>query len=159
MGDSDSYNSWYDWYIAGGGRFNSDYPANQYNEGATNDILCASDPEEAKRMLEILDSVLERRRNIVSEYKNNYSDKGINIENILDNYGGIDDLDRDSRHALWSVAKAIDIVLEDWNEDSGYYDITNLTPDTAPLRLSLEGNDPYDDANDIWYLVPVDFHF
>jgi hypothetical protein len=87
-------------------------------------------------------------RKAVEEYDLNAA-----IENYIATEGQPDAETRFSM-AGYSVSKALDMVMENWNSNSFFLDLENHT---ATLKYLLQ--DIADGNAEDWYLVPVDFHF
>jgi hypothetical protein len=145
--ESEGLGGWSDWYVVGGGRYNSN-PDNQYEEkNAWNDVISYADNPELFR--------LTTDRSIISRlvefggYRKRFEEKGISLSDSLDKYEGQMDFSFD----LYDLSKCIDMLQGKWDMNSYFYDITNYTTNTKYMLEDLDNNGKF------WYLIPVDFHF
>jgi hypothetical protein len=146
MGSGDEYNTWYDWFVTGGGRWTTD-PANQYNDEYTGDVAHQDDP----RFQSYLDTAHKFRLQTLGEYIEQA--RKLNLSDILDN---LDDFEHDHFKVgmeLYPVTKLYDMATGKWDYNSYFFDMMN---DTSNRKYML---DSIDKGRDDWYLVPVDFHF
>jgi hypothetical protein len=146
--ESEGLGGWSDWYVVGGGRWNSD-SSNQYKD-SHNDVL--SYDNSPNSFLELIDKSLACR---TSEME--YIQAHIKIDtftNLIDKFvsGSFEDEDRFDMNSYY-IKKAADLINGTWNSDSYFYDLDNYS--TTP-KYMLES---IDKGNKNWYLVPVDFHF
>jgi hypothetical protein len=146
--ESEGLGGWSDWYVVGGGRWNSN-PSNQYQD-STNDVI-----EYSSNPIHFMDTLNEFLAYRVSEMERlakqiNLEDFGKAVEAFTN--GTNTDTDRFDMN-LWYVKKASELMSGIWNSDSAFYDLDNYS--TTP-KYMLED---IDKGNKNWYLVPVDFHF
>ena len=144
-------NTWYDWFIVGGGRWNvneGDDFREAYNEGKTNLILSAK--EEPDLFDERILLSMESRKTEFDQYAKDV-DSSI-IDKIITHYNPRE-FDFPAFQALYPVKKLIDMAYGTWDMNSYFYDMEN---DTTTPKYVFEA---IDKDPELWYLVPVDFHF
>jgi hypothetical protein len=144
-------NTWYDWFVVGGGRWNVDEGDDfreAYNEGKTNLIISyEEDPQYFRtRLLQCMES----RKVEFDNYARDV-DPSI-ITKIITSYNP-NDFDFPAFQELYPIKKMIDMVYGQWDMNSYFYDMVNDTTTTKYLYESI------DKGNKNWYLCPVDFHF
>jgi hypothetical protein len=146
LGSGDNYNTWYDWFITGGGRWASGED-NQYNDNYQGDVVHQSDP----KFEEYLDTAHKYRQQELSEYE--AQARKINLTELLDS---LQDFEFDHFKAgmeLYPIKKLYDLCMGVWDYQSYFFDIDNDSTSRKYMRESI------DKGADNWYLVPVDFHF
>ena len=146
MGPEDSYNTWYDWFVTGGGRWASDDNA-QYDDNFMDDVVHQSSP----KFQEYLAKAREYRQTSLKEY--------VESANKVDYNKIINDIDvsnGDNFRAgmdLYSIKKIYDMAMGIWDDNSYFFDVIHDTANPVHLKNALDKGDKD------WYLVPVDFHF
>ncbi len=149
LGGEPSGGTWYDWFIVGGGRWNtsgSDDIQEAYKEGKTNMIVSSENLDE---FLAVLESCIDSRIAEFNRYRDEWQRANINLESYFDIYDG----DTDYSMKLYSLGKLIDMVQGEWDFNSYYFDLDNWSTNPTHMtedRINVGG---------VWYLVPVDFHF
>ena len=145
LGSGDTYTTWYDWFVTGGGRWStSDDP---YNDEYQDDVVDLDSP----KFQEYLNKAKEFRQTSLKEYAEQASKVDYTkIINDIDVSGG-DDFKAGME--LYPIKKLYDMAMGEWDYNSYYYDIMNETSSMESLYNSIDNG-----AKD-WYLVPVDFHF
>jgi hypothetical protein len=138
-------NSWFDWFVAGGGRWNPN-PDSQY---ADDQSMIISYDEAALDYRSMIDNMISNRMDEFESYRKSYNEKGIDLEAKLDNYRGVMTYDFE----LYPLKKMIDMIQGEWDMNSYFYDMhhASTNPDHMYKNMDL--------GNKNWYLVPVDFHF
>lgn len=146
--ESEGLGGWSDWYVVGGGRWNSN-PANQYNDSSNDIISYSNNPESFNSTLA---KFLEHRKEEMVYLKEHFTVETFSelVDKFID--GTFNDEDRFDMNA-WYIKKAADLINGNWNSDSGFFDLQNMT--TTPKYMQED----LDKGNKNWYLVPVDFHF
>jgi hypothetical protein len=136
-------NSWFDWFVAGGGRF---VEGNPYEESTNSIISYDEAPLDYRSMI---DRAISNRMDEFESYRKSYNEKGIDLEAKLDNYRGVMNYDFE----LYPLKKMIDMIQGEWDMNSYFYDMhhASTNPDHMYKNIDL--------GNKNWYLVPVDFHF
>jgi hypothetical protein len=146
LGDYESTtNSWFDWFVAGGGRWNPN-PDSQYADDQSMVISYDDNPAEYR---ETIDKAIISRMEEFNGYRKSYEDKGIDIEAKLDNYKGVMNYDFE----LYPLKKMIDMIQGEWDFNSYFYDMHHASTNPDHMYKSI------DLGNKNWYAVPVDFHF
>jgi hypothetical protein len=147
MGDEYNYSSWYDWFVAGGGRWNSN-PDSQYNDNDQSMVI--SYEEEPDLFEERVLLAMESRK---AEFDNYAKDvKPEMLANIISNYNP-----REKEFSLFAemypIKKIIDMAYGEWDFNSYFYDMENTS--TTPKYMF----EAIDKGTKNWYIIPVDFHF
>lgn len=140
---------WYDWYVAGGGRFNvaeNEDWREAYVEGKTNMIVSS---EDVPAFNERIHTCIEYRIAEYRRYQDEWNRSGIDLNERLDSYTGNMQYD----FQLYPMSKMIDMLNGKWDYNSYFYDLQNWS--TNPEHMQKDIND----VGGVWYLVPVDFHF
>jgi hypothetical protein len=144
-------NTWYDWFVVGGGRWNmseDDDNIEAYTEGKTNMVVSAKEQPD-----EFDERVLQSMESRKAEF-DGYS-KGVDtsvIDKIIKDYNPRE-YDFVAFQSLYPIKKIIDMAYGQWDSNSYFYDMVNDT--TTPKYLF----EAIDKEPENWYLVPVDFHF
>jgi hypothetical protein len=151
MLNPDYQNGWFDWFVAGGGRWNvsedEDWKS-AYDEGKTNLVIHAGTDQDRfeERILLSMEARKEEFDRYASEIKPELLDKIISTYNPRErDYSYYSD--------LYPIKKVIDMAYGDWDFNSYFYDMTNDS--TTPKHVF----EAIDKNPNVWYLVPVDFHF
>jgi hypothetical protein len=146
LGNYDSTtNSWFDWFVAGGGRWNPN-PDSQYADDQSMVISYDENPADYR---ETIDKAIISRMEEFNGYRKSYEEKGIDIEAKLDNYKGVMNYDFE----LYPLKKMIDMIQGEWDFNSYFYDMHHASTNPDHMYKSI------DLGNKNWYAVPVDFHF
>jgi hypothetical protein len=143
--ESEGLGGWSDWYVVGGGRWNSN-PENQYEE-AWNDVISYKESSDTFR--EKITLSIASRIDEFNVYRKHFADKQVSLEDTLNSYNGQMDFSFD----LYPLGKMIDMLQGNWDFNSYFYDLTNYSTNTKYVLDDLDTN------GDFWYIVPVDFHF
>jgi hypothetical protein len=138
-GNEYAHNSWYDWFVIGGGRFVEGDP---YKSSTNHIISYAKHGREG--IQEKVDWAIEARKTEYANYMKSvdYS----KILDTLDSYTG----NTDYSMSLYPVAKCIDMLQGSWDFNSYFYDA-----ETGSTNFQYM----LDKLDESWYLIPVDFHF
>ena len=147
MGSGDSYASWYDWFVTGGGRWN-DNGIDPYDDD--NQSMVISFETDPDLFEEQVLKAIENRKEEFDRYA-----KDINpdiLAKIISDYNP-----REKDFAVFSelypIKKVIDMAYGEWDFNSYFFDCEN---DTTTPKYMFES---IDKGNKSWYIVPVDFHF
>jgi hypothetical protein len=138
-------NSWFDWFVAGGGRWNPN-PDSQYEDDQSMVISYEESPLQYRSMV---DKAISNRMNEFEDYRKSYGEKGIDLDNKLDNYKGVMNYDFE----LYPLKKMIDMIQGEWDMNSYFYDMHHASTNPDHMNKSMEL------GNKNWYAVPVDFHY
>jgi hypothetical protein len=146
LGEHESYNNWYDWFVTGGGRWATGED-NQYNDNYQGDVVHQSDP----KFEEYLDTAHKYRQQELSRYEEEA--RKLNLTELLDN---LQDFEFDHFRVgmdLYPLHQIYQMCMGVWNSNSYFMDSVNDSTNRKYMRESIDNG-----AKD-WYLVPVDFHF
>lgn len=152
LGDYESPTmTWYDWFVVGGGRWNmteDDDHHEAYTEGKTNLIVSAKEtPDEFdERVLQAMESRQSEFEGYAKDVDPTIIDKIINTYNPREH-------DFIAFQSLYPIKKLIDMAYGNWDYNSYFYDMEH---DTTTPKYMFEA---IDKEPDLWFLVPVDFHF
>jgi hypothetical protein len=138
-----STNAWFDWFVAGGGRF---VEGNPYEESTAQIISYDESPDEYRTMI---DNMVSNRMDEFNAYRKHFEEKGVDINAKLDNYNGVMNYDFE----LYPLKKMIDMIQGEWDMNSYFYDMHHASTNPEHMYKSI------DLGNKNWYAVPVDFHF
>jgi hypothetical protein len=138
-------NTWFDWFVVGGGRFNPN-PDKQYHDDEATAISYDEAPAEYRAMV---DSMIANRIEEFNGYRKQFDSKGIDLNAKLDNYKGVMNYDFE----LYPLKKMIDMIQGEWDMNSFFYDMHHSSTNPEHMYKSI------DLGNKNWYAVPVDFHF
>jgi hypothetical protein len=146
MGNNDySSHAWYDWFVAGGGRWNNN-PESQYED---DNSMTISYEEEPDKFISQVDLAMQSRVEEFGRYRKYYDERAVDINAKLDSFDGSTDYSLD----LYDLSMMIDMLQGKWNYNSYFFDMQNQS---VSQKFMLESIDKGDKN---WYLVYVDFHF
>ncbi len=145
---SDPYvgNSWFDWFVTGGGRFNPN-PDSQYNDDDQSMVI--SYDEEPDKFIQTINEAVQARKEEFNSYRRSFEQKNLDLNEYLDSYNG----NMDYSFELYEMGKMIDMFQGKWDFNSYFFDIHHDSVNTKHILDSL------DKGIKNWYIVPVDFHF
>ena len=147
MGPADSYASWYDWFITGGGRWNPN-EGSQYDDNDQSMTISYDEDPQAFR-----ERILQSMENRKAEFDRYASSVDVSIlTNIITDYNP-EEKQFSTFRDLYAIKKVIDMAYGDWDFNSYFLDCEN---DTTTPKYMFED---IDKGNKNWYLIPVDFHF
>ena len=147
MGNENSYASWYDWFVTGGGRWNPN-EGSQYNDDDQSMVI--SYEEEPDLFEERVLLAMESRKAEFDRYVE-HADISI-IDKVISDYNP-HQMNFEHFQKLYELKKVIDMAYGEWDFNSYFFDMDNQTTNTKYLLEDIDKNP------DVWYLVPVDFHF
>ena len=139
-------NSWFDWFVTGGGRWNPN-PDSQYDDDDQSMII--SYDEAPAEYREMISSMITNRIEEFNNYRKSFDEKDIDINAKLDNYKGVMNYDFE----LYPLKKMIDMIQGTWDYNSYFYDMHHASTNPEHMYKNI------DLGNKNWYIVPVDFHF
>lgn len=134
--------TWYDWFVAGGGRFVEGDP---YTSSPNHIVSYEKDVE---KFNELIAKSIENRVEEFNSYRKSLVEKGVDLETKLDSYTGEMQYDFE----LYPLKKMIDMLQGNWDFNSYFFDLEHDSTNTEHLRNKLA-------TESDWFLVPVDFHF
>lgn len=146
LGSGDTYTTWYDWFVTGGGRWASNENA-QYDDNYTADVAHQDTP----KFQECLDKAKEFRQQALNEYI--AEARKVDVDKIISDIETSAGEDFRSAMELYSLHKLYDMSIGKWDYNSYYFDIIHDSSNMIHLKNCLDKGDKD------WYLVPVDFHF
>lgn len=141
-----SSNAWFDWFVTGGGRWNPN-PDSQYNDDDQSMVISYDDDPQA--FLNQVELSIQSRIEEFNRYRQQFTEKAIDINAKLDSYIGDMQYDFD----LYEISKCIDMLQGKWDFNSYFYDMHHASTNRQHMLDSI------DKGNKNWYAVPVDFHF
>lgn len=146
MGREDSYASWYDWFVTGGGRWNPN--ADQYNDDDQSmTISYETDPDLFEEQVLL---AMENRKAEFESYAKDV-DKDV-LDKIITDYNP-----REKNFVnfqkMYPIKKMIDMAYGEWDFNSYFFDSENDTTTPAYMFEAI------DKGEKNWYLIAVDFHF
>jgi hypothetical protein len=146
MGNNEySSSTWYDWFVAGGGRWNNN-PDSQYED---DNNMTISYEEEPDKFISQVALAMQSRVEEFNRYRKYYDERAVDINAKLDSFDGSTDYSLD----LYDLSMMIDMLQGKWNYNSYFFDMQNQS---VSQKFMLESIDKGDKN---WYLVYVDFHF
>jgi hypothetical protein len=147
MGEEGSGSTWYDWFVAGGGRWNPN-EASQYDD---NDFSMVISAYEAGNdvIIDKINKCIESRMREFTDYRESFNKAEIDVNAKLDTYTGIMDYSFD----LYPLKKMIDMMNGEWDFNSYFFDLTSWSTNPKWITEKIEKD------NKEIYLVPIDFHF
>jgi hypothetical protein len=148
MSGNDAPSTWYDWFIVGGGRWNTaegDDFMEAYKPKSNMVISYKEDPNAFRARI---DKCIEQRVTDYNEYLAEVKES--DIISKLDNYGG----DVAYEHNLYALHALIRYRMGEWSHDSWFFDMLHDSTTATHILSKLDNNE-----GENIYLVPVDFHF
>ncbi len=146
MGSEYNYSSWYDWFVTGGGRWNTN-DTDGYDDN--DQSMTISYEDEPGKFLDTVKEGIEARMAEFNLYRKHFNEKNVDINSVLDKYDG----QMDFGFPLYELYKMIDMTQGKWDFNSYFYDMQHETTNTKYMYESI------DTGNKNWYIVFVDFHF
>ena len=153
MGEEGSGATWYDWFIAGGGRWNPN-EGSQYDD---NDYSMVMEYDENKKAFrEKIDYCLENRIREFNDYRSQFDKSEIDLNAKLDTYTGNMQYDFE----LYPLKKMIDMIQGEWDFNSYFFDLVNWSTNPKHIVSHLDNHDKQAASlKSKIYLVPIDYHF
>lgn len=147
LGDvSTDTNTWFDWFVTGGGRWNPN-PDSAYDDN--DQSMTISYDEDPKSFLAAVDEAISHRVEEFNSYRQTFEDKNIDLKEYLSSYSG----QMDYSFQLYDLGKMIDMLQGRWDFNSYFFDMHHDSVNTKHMLDSI------DKGNKNWYIVFVDFHF
>ena len=148
MSGNDTLSTWYDWYVVGGGRWNTAETDSIMEDYITKTNMVISYKENPNAFRAKIDDCIQQR---MVDYKELLAEvKESNIISKLDNYGGTMSYD----FHFYSLNALIRFQLGEWSHDSWFFDMIADSTNATHILSKLDNN-----QGENFYLVPVDFHF
>lgn len=143
------YPAWSDWHggIGDGlaGRWSGLFDGWEENQ----DVLCYSENQQLAE--EIIEKWIGYRIEEMKLLVGATTD--LDLSEVVDNYKPEDNEYNDTKYKLWQLSRLSKLLTNDWNSDTGVYDLHDHTASLEYFRERLT-KEPTKQ-----YLVPVDFHF
>lgn len=150
MLNPDYSSTWYDWFVVGGGRWNvgeGDDFEEAYKDKTNMIIHAGTDKDRFE------ERILQSMENRKAEFDRYAAEaKPDLLAKVISNYNPREQ-DYSYFSDLYSIKKVIDMAYGEWDFNSYFYDMQNDTPTPKYVFEGIDNNP------DVWYLVPVDFHF
>ena len=140
-----SSHAWYDWFVAGGGRWNPN-PDSQYQD---DNNMTISYEEEPDKFISQVAVAMQSRVDEFNRYRKYHDERAVDINAKLDSYDGSTDYSLD----LYDLSMMIAMLQGRWNYNSYFFDMHNQSVNEKFMLESI------DKGEKNWYLVYVDFHF
>jgi hypothetical protein len=146
--ESEGLGGWSDWFVVGGGRWNSD-SGNQYQDSFNDVVSYADEHDNFNKTIE--NAMESRRQEMEGLSKYVELDK---FNNHIQKFISGDYLDEDRFDMTSYYVRSVASILSGyWDSNSYFYDLENHTTSAKYMREDI------DKGNQNWYAVPVDFHF
>lgn len=147
MGEEGSGSTWYDWFVAGGGRWNPN-EGSQYKD--TDDSMVISAYEAGNDVISNkINECLESRKREFADYRASFDKAEIDLNAKLDSYTGV----MDYSFELYPLKKMIDMLQGEWDYNCYFFDLVNWSTNPKHILDRIEKD------NKNIFLVPIDFHF
>lgn len=147
MGEEGSGSTWYDWFVAGGGRWNPN-EGSQYNDSDDSMVISAYEAGNDVFVKTINDCIESRLREF-KDYRDSFDKAEIDLNAKLDSYTGL----MDYSFEMYPLKKMLDMIQGEWDFNSYFFDLVNWSTNTKHILDRIEKD------NKEIYLVPIDFHF
>lgn len=145
MGSGEPPATWYDWFMTGGGRWNTEQDELGFTQPSNLVIDYKEDPNAFRAKI---DELIQARVDQYNEYLSEV--KQIDIMAKLENYEGVMTYSMD----FYALSRLLDYQRGIWNYDSKYYDLVHWSTNATHILSKLDKNE-----GDNLFLVPIDFHF
>ncbi len=147
MGEEGSGSTWYDWFVAGGGRWNPN-ESSQYDDSDYSMVISAYEAGNDV-IIDKINTCIESRMREFNDYRESHNKAEIDVNAKLDTYTGIMDYSFD----LYPLKKMIDMMNGEWDFNSYFFDLTSWSTNPKWITEKIEKD------NKEIFLVPIDFHF
>lgn len=149
MSGNDAPSTWYDWYVVGGGRWNTAEDDDSIWAGYTKKsnmvISYAKDPNGFRGQI---DKCIQQRITDYNAYLAEF--KASDVLDKLENYGGNMSYDP----SFYALNRLLAYQMGEWSHDSWFFDMVHDSSNATHILSKLDNNE-----GENLYLVPVDFHF
>lgn len=139
---------WYDWYVVGGGRWNTaenDDFDEAYKIKSNMVISLADDPNAFyAKIQECLQTRIDDYQKYLAEVKES------NVMEKLENYGGVMSYDP----SFYALNALLGYQMGSWSHDTWFFDLVHDSTNAGHILAKINSNE----AQNL-FLVPVDFHF
>ena len=148
MSGNDAPSTWYDWYVVGGGRWNT-AEGDDFTEGyKTKSNMVISYKEDPNAFRARIDKCIQQR---IEDYNQYLAEvKETKVIDKLDNYGGTMSYD----YHFYALNALLRFQLGGWEHDTWFFDMIADSTNASHVLSKIDS-----DQGENIYLVPVDFHF
>jgi hypothetical protein len=147
MGEEGSGVTWYDWFVAGGGRWNPN-ESSQYDDSDYSMVISAYEAGNDV-IIDKINTCLASRIREFNDYRESFNKAEIDLNAKLDSYTG----NTDYSFELYPLKKMIDMLQGEWDFNSYFLDLETWSTNPKYILDEIEKD------NKEIYLVPIDFHF
>jgi hypothetical protein len=147
MGEEGSGATWYDWFVAGGGRWNPN-ESSQYDDSDYSMVISAYEAGNDV-IVDKINTCLASRIREFNDYRESFNKAEIDLNAKLDSYTG----NTDYSFELYPLKKMIDMLQGEWDFNSYFFDLETWSTNPKYILDEIEKD------NKEIYLVPIDFHF
>lgn len=148
MGNGDSPSTWYDWYVVGGGRWNTAENDDLDEAYKTKSNMVISYKEDPNGFRAKIDECITNRIDTYNEYYKEI--EGKDVMAMFANYGGAMSYSLET-YPFRNLLRFLD---GDWFYDSKFFDLISDSTNATHILSKLDNN-----QGENFFLVPVDFHF
>jgi hypothetical protein len=139
-----STNTWFDWFVVGGGRWNPEQ--DQYANSSNMVISYDKDPNGFyAKIQELIGNRIDTYNEYLAEFKGQED-----IFDKLNNYGGVMTYDP----SFYALSRLIAYQQGNWDYDSKFYDLVHWSTNATHILGKIANNEGKN-----LFLVPIDFHF
>ena len=148
MSGNDSLSTWYDWFVAGGGRWNTTEDDGIMEGYKTKSNMVISYKEDPNAFRASIDKCIQQR---IEDYNQYLAEvKESKVIDKLDTYGGTMSYD----YHFYALNALLRFQMGSWSHDSWFFDMTADSTNASHVLSKIDS-----DQGENIYLVPVDFHF
>jgi hypothetical protein len=144
--EGDHFVGWSDWHVVGGGRWSD----SQYEDSSSMIVSYAEQPEKFKEVLEgVKTARVKEMQDLMSQINTDKFTSDM-VDYISNNASLGDRLQMNS----WYIRKASDLMSENYNPNSYFYDLIEYTANMEYVQSHIDEKNPA-----MLFLVPIDFHY
>jgi len=148
MSGNDAPSTWYDWYVVGGGRWNTAEDDDFEEAYKTKSNMVISYKEDPNAFRAKIDECIQQR---IEDYNQYLAEvKESKVIDKLDNYGGTMSYD----HHFYALNALLRFQMGGWEHDTWFFDMTTNSTNASYVLSKIDS-----EQGENIYLVPVDFHF
>ena len=144
--DGDKFVGWSDWHVVGGGRWSD----SQYEDSSSMIVSYSEQPEKFKEVLEGCKKArVKEMQDLMSQINTDKFTSDM-VDYISNNASLTDRLQMNN----WYIKKASDLMSENYNPNSYFYDLVGYTANMEYIQEHIDKKNP-----EMLFLVPIDFHY
>jgi hypothetical protein len=148
MSGNEAPSTWYDWFVVGGGRWNTAEGDDFEEAYKTKSNMVISYKEDPNAFRAKIDECIQQR---VTDYNQYLAEvKETKVIDKLDNYGGTMSYD----YHFYALNALLRFQMGEWCHDSWFFDMIADSTNASHVLSKIDS-----DQGENIYLVPVDFHF